>query len=88
MNSLTFNEFVYYGVLVGAAAVYLPLYIKIRKEMNHRKRKSTRWGIVASFALIGIIGVLAKMVAWLPALLSSGVVCLIAYYIVFIKYTD
>lgn len=88
MNYFTFNEFIYYGVLIAAVAVYLPLYIKIRKEIDHRKNNTARWGIVASFALIGIIGVLAKMVAWLPALLSSGIACLVAYYIVFIKYTD
>lgn len=88
MIRLTFSEFVYFGVLISALAVYLPLYIKLRPELDSQKRHAVRWGIVASFAAIGIIGVFSSMISWLPALLSAGLACLCAYYIIFIKYKD
>lgn len=88
MSFITFREYVYYGVLVAALAIYLPMYIKIHKELDGKKRKSTGVAIVASFAAIGVIGVLTGMVAWFPALISSILACLCSYYIVFVKYRD
>lgn len=88
MIHLTFNEFVYYGLLIAILAVYLTIYIKTRKEIISTRRNSTRWGIVISFAVIGIMAIIFKLVNWLPALISSGIACLIAYYVVFIKYKD
>lgn len=88
MSHLTFNEYIYYGVLIAALAVYLPMYIKIRKELDRNKLNSARWGVVASFAAIGVIAFIAKMVALIPALISAGIACLIAYYVVFVKYRD
>lgn len=88
MIHLTFNEYIYYGVLIAAVAVYLPMYSQIRKELEHHKLNTARWGVVASFAAIGAIGVVAKMVALMPALISAGIACVIAYYVVFVKYKD
>ncbi len=88
MIHLTFNEFVYYGLLITILAVYLTIYIKNRKEIISSRRNSTRWGIVLSFAVIGIMAVIFKLVTWLPALVSAGIACLIAYYVIFIKYKD
>jgi len=88
LSHLTFNQYIYYGVLIAALAVYLPMYIKIRKELDRNKLNSARWGVVASFAVIGVIAFLAKMVALIPALISAGIACLIAYYVVFVKYRD
>lgn len=84
--SLSLHEFVYYGVLLTLLVLYLTLYVKNRKTIIAGRQHSTRWGIVASFAVIGIIGVLFKMISWLPALISSALACLIAYYVIFIKY--
>ena len=64
------------------------MYIKIRKELDRNKLNSARWGVVASFAVIGVIAFVAKMVALIPALISAGIACLIAYYVVFVKYRD
>ncbi len=83
---LSLNEFVYYGVLITILILYLTLYVKNRKEIIASRQHSTRWGIVASFAVIGIMGVLFKLISWLPALISSAIACLIAYYVIFIKY--
>lgn len=85
---LTLTEFVYYGVIITILVLYLSLYIKNRHEIIASRRKSTRWSIVASFAVIGIMGVLFKLIAWLPALISSALACLIAYYVIFVKYND
>jgi O-antigen/teichoic acid export membrane protein len=88
MIKLSPGEFVYYGLLIIALALYLPLYVKHRKEIIHSRHKSARWGIVVSFAIIGIMSIIFHMVSWLPALLSSGVACLLAYYVIFVKYRD
>lgn len=85
---LTLTEFVYYGVITTILVLYLSLYIKNRHEIIASRRNSTRWSIVASFAVIGIMGVLFKLIAWLSALISSSIACLIAYYVIFIKYND
>ncbi len=88
MLHLTFNEYIYYGILLAALAVYLPMYIKIRKELDRNKLNSARWGVVASFAAIGVIAFAAKMVALIPALISAGIACLVAYYVVFVKFKN
>lgn len=86
MFQLSFNEFLYYGFTIVVLAVYLPLYIKRRHEIIKERRTSARWSIVLSFAVIGVIGVLAKLIDWPSALIASVISCAIAYYVVFIKY--
>ncbi len=88
MNRLSLSEFVYYGVLISALAVYLTIFIKNRRNIIDKRRNISRWGIVASYAVIGIIAAAIKMIAWLPALLSAGIACLIAYFVIFVKYKD
>lgn len=86
MGKLTAGEFLYSGILIVALVLYLTLYIKRRHEILRNKNKSTRWGIIASFAVIGIMATIFHMVHWLYALITSGIACLIGYYVIFIKY--
>ncbi|HWR05548.1 hypothetical protein [Sporomusa sp.] len=86
MPNMTFYEFIYYGLVIASLLLYLPLYIKRRHEIVATKRSYTRWGIVISYACIGVIGVAVNLVNWLPALVTTVISCALAYYVVFIKY--
>jgi uncharacterized membrane protein YjjP (DUF1212 family) len=86
MHHVTFYEFIYYGLVIASLSFYLPLYMKRRHEIIAKRRNYTRWGIVGSFAIIGAISVVSTLVAWLPALITTIISCIIAYYVVFIKY--
>lgn len=88
MVRLSLPEFIYYGLILVTLGLYLSLYIKNRGSIIPARRTATRWGIVASFAVIGVLGVLFGLVGWLHALLSAGLACAIAYYVIFIKYAD
>lgn len=88
MVRLSLPEFVYYGLLLVTLGLYLSLYIKNRKNILPARRTATRLGIVASFAVIGVLGALFGLVGWLPALLSAALACILAYYIVFVRYAD
>jgi len=88
MYHLSFHEFIYYGLVITILLLYLSLYIKRRQEIIADRRKSTRWGIVVSFAIIGIISVGTNLVNWLPALVTTIISCAIAYYVVFVKYKE
>ena len=85
---VTFYEYIYYGIVVTSLAVYLPLYSKRRHEIIASRRNATRWGIITSFASIGIISVAVNLVTWLPALITTVISCGVAYYVVFIKYKE
>ncbi|MDF2569608.1 MAG: hypothetical protein K0R55_1212 [Sporomusa sp.] len=88
MNHITFYEFIYYGLVITSLLLYLPLYVKRRHEIIANRRNSTRWGIIVSFALIGVISVAVNLVNWLPALATTILSCAVTYYVVFIKYKD
>lgn len=88
MHHLSFYEFIYYGLVITSLLLYLPLYVKRRHEIIAERRNSSRWGIVVSFAIIGIISVAANLVNWLPALVTTIISCAIAYYVVFVKYKE
>lgn len=88
MTRLPLTAFIYYGMLLTTLALYLTLYVKLRKNIESHKRKLTQWWIVISFFIIGIVAVAANLIQPLPALATSGLACAIAYYVVFIKYND
>ncbi|MBP2661393.1 MAG: hypothetical protein H6Q69_4425 [Firmicutes bacterium] len=88
MHHLSFYEYIYYGLVITILILYLSLYVKKRHEIIAERRNSSRWGIVISFAIIGIISVAANLVTWLPALITTIISCAIAYYVVFVKYKD
>ncbi|MDU2064781.1 MAG: hypothetical protein E6713_08040 [Sporomusaceae bacterium] len=83
---ITFDEYIYYGLLITILSLYLRLYVKNRHEIKKDKKAISRWGIVCSFAVIGIMGFFFHLIAWPAALLSSVAACAIAYYVIFIKY--
>ena len=88
MHHLSFYEFIYYGLVITILVLYLSIYVKRRHEIIVKRRNSTRWGIVISFAVLGIISVAVHLVAWLPALITTTISCVVAYYVVFIRYKD
>lgn len=88
MPRLSLTEFVYYGLLVTTLVLYLTLYVKLRKNLVSHKKKLTQWWVVLSFFIIGVVGIVAKLVAPLYALATSVLACAIAYYVVFIRYND
>lgn len=88
MPHLSLYEFIYYGLTLATLAIYLPLYVKRRHDIIPNRRNSSRWGIVGSFAIIGIISAAIRLVTWQAALLTSIISCVIAYYVVFVKYKN
>ena len=86
MYRVSFYEFIYYGLVVTSLSFYLPLYVKRRHEIIASRRNYTRWGIVGSFAIIGIVSVVGNLVNWLPSIVTTIISCAIAYYVVFIRY--
>lgn len=88
MPHLSLYEFIYYGLVLATLAIYLPLYVKRRHDIIPNRRNSSRWGIVGSFTIIGIISAAIRLVTWQAALLTSIITCAIAYYVVFVKYKD
>jgi len=88
MTRLPLAEFVYYGLLLTTLALYLTLYVKLRKNIVAHRRKSTQWWIVLSFLTLGILAAATSLVKPLPALATASLASAIAYYMVFIKYND
>lgn len=88
MDKMTFNEMLYFGFLTISLMIYLPLFMKHRREIPLSRRKSARWAIVSSYAAVGVICMLLHIISWQAALFFSTVACAGTYYVVFIKFKD